>query len=468
MLARPWLLPLALGMVGALVALAIYLCSRYSPGLVLVSVSWVTLGVAVVLVSRRLFSSLLNPLSVYFGFWCGGLALYYLRLVDFNLMGPVGLSLVFLSMASFGVGALVASPRKGLPPPDPSGLTDPETVKFLEKTLYLVTGLAIAGVCYYWFSVDRAIGFTSAITRPWLLDYELNQGSLQHLGPLGRLYTFTHYIVPLSLFLMAINPGRRWLYTAFLALGILAQLNTRRSWLYFSLLWGLYAAVIAVSLLRRAGSREIARKASRFMAGLAGSFVCLLVAYFAVTQVIFSKSFVYTWFNQSRVSSRLPGPLVDTYLYSCASFAALEPHLERENTVSFQNTLWVPRKVAHALAPSVFAEPEANIFDYEGVYIPFWWNVSPYIRHIHADFGIPGVALIPFLLAFVVCWFFVRMGRSPTPPAVMFSSYMMFVLSETVIGFELLKYDAYWTILLLGAWAIGFRACRRRHRNEPA
>jgi len=449
-----------------LLFLLIYFSAQYRVELVIASLAWAIGGIAVTVLSRNLFLTWFNPLSVYFVVWCSSLSLHYLRLVEFDLLSPRGLFLTILSMLSFLLGCFFAAPKKDtLAGNETSAFLSESTIKFAEKTLYLITFLCLIGSIYWWYRVQQTIGIINAITNPWLFDYEVIWGSLKHVGPMGRLYAFKNYIIPFSFLLITMNPKRKWLYLFFIILGMLLVQGTRRGMFFFGISWGIYAAIISLVIQSRAGLTERVKKVSIFFASLTGLIVIISLVYFAITQNWFAKSFSYDLPASYQAQSKLPPQIADIYLYFCASHSALEPHIERGNTVPFQHFLWVPRKIAHALFPSVFEEP-LPMLDYEGVYIPFWWNASPYIKFIYNDFGVLGVIIVPFLLGLISSIIFVKALRSPNPIILMFATYLMMELTRTIIIIGLIQYDGYWTIFLLALWGLCFRIYRKRHETQ--
>lgn len=82
---------------------------------------------------------------------------------------------------------------------------------------------------------------------------------------------------------------------------------------------------------------------------------------------------------------------------------------------------------------SRFELVEKPKFFQQGYFIPMWTNTGTFIREIHADFGIIGVLVIPFILGISLTWFwfiFIRTGN-------IFSLVFMVYL-YLIIGFSFL------------------------------
>ncbi len=316
--------------------------------------------------------------------------------------------------------------------------------------------LAMIGSAYWWFKVQQSIGIIQAITKPWLFDYEIIWGSLRQVGPMGRLLAFKDYIVPLSFLLITMNPKRKWLYLFFALLALILTQSPRRGMLFFTFVWGIYIVIVSLAIQSKAGMKEKVKELLGFMRNISAPLLLLLLLYFAITQIWFGKSFSYGRHFYYMAETKIPHQLIDIYLYSCGQYSALEPHIERGNIVPYQHFLWVPRKIAHALSPSRFEEP-LPMLDYEGVYIPFWWNVSSYIKFIYNDFGVVGVIIVPFILALLSSIFFIKATRKPNPVVLMFVTYLMLELSRTIIITGLIRYEGYWTTFILIVWGMLFK-----------
>jgi oligosaccharide repeat unit polymerase len=89
------------------------------------------------------------------------------------------------------------------------------------------------------------------------------------------------------------------------------------------------------------------------------------------------------------------------YFYLSSDIGVLNQYLieDREKALFGENTL---RGVYYMLAK--FKVVEEPSFYQRGYFIPYWSNTGTYIREIHADFGIWGVMLIPYLLGLLLTW----------------------------------------------------------------
>jgi hypothetical protein len=79
-----------------------------------------------------------------------------------------------------------------------------------------------------------------------------------------------------------------------------------------------------------------------------------------------------------------------------------------------------------------------------GYYIPMWSNNGTFIRELHADFGIVGVFLVPFLLGLLTTWLWFKFYEEKS--LIAFAFLVHFYL---IVGFSFLLMVTrfyYWTI----------------------
>uniref|UniRef100_UPI0025C7084F oligosaccharide repeat unit polymerase n=2 Tax=Ignavibacterium TaxID=795750 RepID=UPI0025C7084F len=89
------------------------------------------------------------------------------------------------------------------------------------------------------------------------------------------------------------------------------------------------------------------------------------------------------------------------YFYLSSDLGVLNQYLieEKETAKIGENTF---RGVYYFLSKlRIVEEPQ---FFQKGYFIPYWSNTGTYLREIHADFGILGVYLIPYLLGILLTW----------------------------------------------------------------
>ncbi len=118
------------------------------------------------------------------------------------------------------------------------------------------------------------------------------------------------------------------------------------------------------------------------------------------------------------------------YLYLSSDVGVLSKYLssEGEDTKIGQHT-FMP--VYGILSKFGLAERPPNF--QKGYYIPMWTNTATYLRELHADFGITGVVLVPFLLGLIITLLWIKFYQ--TKSLIIFAILVFFYL---IIGFSFL------------------------------
>jgi len=129
------------------------------------------------------------------------------------------------------------------------------------------------------------------------------------------------------------------------------------------------------------------------------------------------------------------------YLYASSNIGVLTKYLESqgENTRFGEHSL---HSVYLLLAK--FKLVEKPLPFQKGYYIPLWTNNGTYLRELHADFGVVGVFLGPFLLGLLLTWLWFKFYEGKS--LIVFALLVHFFL---IVGFSFLLMVTrfyYWTI----------------------
>jgi oligosaccharide repeat unit polymerase len=89
------------------------------------------------------------------------------------------------------------------------------------------------------------------------------------------------------------------------------------------------------------------------------------------------------------------------YLYVSSDVGVLSKYLSSrgENTKFGQNTFMT----LYSFLSKVDVMPKPSEYQ-KGYFIPMWTNTGTYLRELHADFGVAGIFLGPFLLGLLITW----------------------------------------------------------------
>jgi len=129
------------------------------------------------------------------------------------------------------------------------------------------------------------------------------------------------------------------------------------------------------------------------------------------------------------------------YLYFSSQIVVLSKYLEKESeTCIWGENTFLP--IYNLIAKTGWIERPR--FYQKGYYVPMWTNTGTYLREIHADFGYPGIFVVPFLLGFFSTWAWFAFMNSKKAIHFVFLVYFM-----VIIGFSFLM-----MITRLGVWWI--------------
>lgn len=114
------------------------------------------------------------------------------------------------------------------------------------------------------------------------------------------------------------------------------------------------------------------------------------------------------------------------YFYLSSDLGVLNQYLfyNNEDSKFGENTF---RGVYYLLSKlNIVEEPQ---FFQKGYFIPMWSNTGTYLREIHADFGIAGVIILPFLLGLICTWLWFKFIHQKSLFSLIFLVYLYIVLA---------------------------------------
>ncbi len=130
------------------------------------------------------------------------------------------------------------------------------------------------------------------------------------------------------------------------------------------------------------------------------------------------------------------------YLYASSSIGVLTKYMESqgENTRFGEHSL---QSIYLLLAK--FKLVEKPLIFQKGYYIPLWTNNGTYLRELHADYGIAGVFIGPFLLGLLLTWLWFKFyeGKSLIVFALLVHLFLIVGFSFFFNGNQILLLD-YW------------------------
>ncbi len=196
-------------------------------------------------------------------------------------------------------------------------------------------------------------------------------------------------------------------------------------------------------------SRQIFKKKdskTNYRAALSISFVFIII----ITAASLVKSFRGTYERYRGASEELAyftdSPIFSpsVYLYLSSHVGVLNRYLEenKENVKIGENTFAAVYNLLEK-----FGIGDRIPYDVPGYYLPMWTNTGTYLRDLHADFGVFGVILVPYLIGFFTTfmWYkFFSTGR-----LFYFTILIQFYIVIGISFFSLVTRGAEWIFTLV-------------------
>lgn len=358
---------------------------------------------------KLIFKAWVNHLTVYF-FVMGGLTfLYELKLLAYKELTTLTWFILISSTLSFILGiSTILSARKlnlSFVNLDSKSFSDIPLFKDDGKILkysavfFSLVGLFVA--LHRWYIMINIFGSIPAVfvNAAWV--YRINvKGEIKEFIPI--LPSFVYVGVFLSAIYTAYK-GKFSFLSFFPILCIILKELTYfgRGEMLFSTLEFFFTFFLTRNLLNR--EKNIKFNFSRINAGIS---IILLVALVitAASVVRTSRGVKENIRGSSQELKQLEENFIispSVYFYLSSDLGVLNQYLiEEKETAKFgENTF---RGVYYFLSKlRIVEEPQ---FFQKGYFIPYWSNTGTFIREIHADFGVLGVYLLPYLLGLLLTW----------------------------------------------------------------
>lgn len=307
-------------------------------------------------------------------------------------------------------------------------------IRFLVVTIWILCAIALIGVLQHWSIVLKRYGSLAGVL--------LHGGEIYHLRTSGKLTGGIPYADSLALTASCLAGrycGRlgRIKFFALLPLGIVlldeVAAAARAKLLTAGLLF-----LSAYFLSRAPSARKTVGTVRRFLPLMA----VLVVLSFGVEFVRGFREGAASYYGMSKKFEEYPFIPPSIYLYVSGHPGVFSAYLKADAEHPFPGSL--------TLAPLYRIFVRLGLADpvplYQRFYnIPISVNTGTYLREIHAEYGIVGVLLIPYLLggASTMLWMKQRKQGGIVPVIILSHLYvvvaMTFVLPATAWGFFLLS-----------------------------
>ncbi len=364
-----------------------------------------------ILISKLLFKSWFNHLSIYTFIWFILLTFYEMKLFYYYDLSLETWSIIVGSFLSFFLGIITYFSAKKSTTIDPNisnNVTASETVffannaKVLKITTIIFSMIGLAGAIQHWLVLIRNFGSIPNVILNANTIYQMRvEGELDFI-PYLSLFSFV------AVFLGSLYTARKGRISIYIVIPMIAVIlsdlaNFARSQMLFALIEFLCVMIFyKYSIV----SRQLSEKKNSKLMFIGIVFVIVLLIGGAtivrsVRGTIESYSASTTTLNKLRGNTFITPSI---YLYFSSDVGVLNKYLESdgEKTAFGENTFMPVYNILYKYG--VVNKP-ANY--QRGYFIPMWSNTGTYLRELHADFGITGVLLVPYSLGLLLTflWF---------------------------------------------------------------
>jgi len=402
-----------------------------------------------ILGGKFLFKKWMNHLTLYSAIWGILIVLYELKLLPYYDLMPLTWFYVISAFLSFVFGILTLISLRNLFQTSPNEIkpTRLDLPIFkdggvtLKYALLITSMIGILAAVQHWLVLINLFGSIPAAFVNATLVYKLSlsggaKGVIPYISNFGFVAVFLSGIY-------SAYKGRFSLLTFLPFIGIVIKSMATLG--RVSMLFALMEFFITFLLFRYLLKTDSAKRFKFSTKNAVFAFSILLLF------VIFSASLV----RASRISSeyykgtskelkQLEDNFIITpsiYFYLSCDVGVLNQYLKSkgEKTKFGENSFilfhYILSKFDIIKRPSDFQK---------GYKFPMWANTGTYIRELHADFGLAGVYLIPYLLGFLITWLWYKFY---TQHGLIVLTFLTFL--TLIIGFSFLM-----MITRLDIWAV--------------
>jgi oligosaccharide repeat unit polymerase len=407
-----------------------------------------------IIVGKFIFRKWINHLTLY----ClimGSITFFYeLKLLPYPDLTPLTWFIIFSSTLSFYLGIMTYKSARNL---------RSKTELFSKRENIFLPILADGGkVLKYSILFFSFVGLFVAIQRWWVLIHMfgsipavlLNAGVVYRLNVNREIKEFIPILpnfVYVAVFLVGIYTAyrRRFSFLTFFPfIGIILKELT-----YFGrgeILFSLMEFLFSFFLFRHFLSNDLSQrfKFSKRNAILASTLlIALLVSSASLIRV--SRGNYESYVGTSTTLKKLKENFIispSIYLYFSSEVGILNKYLESkgENIRFGENTFLL---IYNTIA-DLEKEKRPEFFQ-KGYYIPMWTNTGTYLREWHADFGIAGVFLGPYLLGLFITWLWFKFYEEKNLIVLVFLVYFYVLIGHTFLMMITRLNQWYFSIVIL-------------------
>lgn len=401
---------------------------------------------------KLLLKKWFNHLTLYCFIWGVMLLLYEWKLLPYTNIIPLAWFYIISAFYSFLFGIFTIISAKNLYPGNPIlpkniGRTlnifidDGRTVKY---ALILFSVICIYGALQHWSVLINMFGSIPGVFVNAERIYRLNvKGGIKGMVPFIAIFG---YVAIFYSGIYTAYKGRFSFLTFLPFIGItikemstIGRAGILIALLEFLITFFLYRNLLTDDLIQRF---RFSKKNAIF------AFTILAIFFIATTSLIrISRGSFENYVGASKELNQFKENIILTpsvYLYLSSHVGVLSKYSgsEGEDTEFGQNTFLT---FYHILNKFNVVKRDS---DYQkGYFIPMWTNTGTFIRELHADFGIIGVFLVPYLIGILITWLWFKFYRDKNLIVFAFLVYLFLIIGFSF--FIMITRSSYWSISLL-------------------
>ena len=246
--------------------------------------------------------------------------------------------------------------------------------------------------------------------------------------------------------LYSARKGKISFYLTFPFLGVILSdlANVGRAGMLFAFVEFISALVLYSYSINKYDLNQSKRSNKKFAISIVLIFISLVAAATVVKSI---RGSVESISSSTSTLNKLKGNAVITptvYLYFSSDVGVLNKYLEleKENSMFGENTFMPIYRVLNKL--DLVEKPQ---FYQTGYYIPMWTNTGTYLRELHADFGVTGILLVPFLLGLFITFLWFKFFETTRLNYLVILVYFYIIIFFSFVVFE--PRQGYWIISLV-------------------
>jgi oligosaccharide repeat unit polymerase len=407
-----------------------------------------------IILGKFIFSKWINHLTIYC-FEMGGLIfLYQLKLLPYISIIPLAWFFFVGAFLSFLLGILTVTSARSIFPGNKilskkSVASLPifaDNGRALKYSILFFSLIGFFVAIQRWIVLLHMFGSVSAVLVNAAVVYRLNvNGEIKEFLPILPNFVYV------GVFLVGIYDAYKKRFSfltllPFISIVIKELTYFGRGEILFALLEFLFSFFLFRHLLNNESPKEY--KFSRKNAFIVSTILfAFLVASASLVRI--SRGSYENYVGSSSELNKLKNNFIispSVYLYLSSDVGVFSKYLqlEEENTPFGQNTFLL----FYNFLAQVEKEPRPSFFQ-KGYYIPMWTNTGTYLRELHADFGIFGIFLFPFLLGLTITWLWYKFYDKKSLYVLTFLVYFYLIVGHSFLMMITRLNQWYFSLLII-------------------